>query len=123
VKVLVVDDEADARDLIRRLLVGAGATVETAASAAEGMEMLRTGRPDVLLSDIGMPEEDGYMFLKRVRKLPQDQGGGVPAVALTAFARMEDRRKALLCGYQMHLPKPVEAAELLAVVANVTKRI
>jgi PAS domain S-box-containing protein len=122
-KALVVDDEADARDLIRRLLEEAGAEVLTAGSAAEAIDALRDYRADVLLSDIGMPEEDGYSLIRRVRRLAANAGGNLPAIALTAFARAEDRRRALLSGFQMHLAKPIEPAELIAVVANVTRRI
>jgi PAS domain S-box-containing protein len=120
VKVLVVDDERDARTLIRRVLEMHGATVVTAETAGEAMDLLQKNRPDVLLSDIGMPDEDGYSLLQKLRQLEANQGGETPAVALTAFARSEDRRKALLAGFQMHVAKPVEAGELVAVVANLS---
>jgi PAS domain S-box-containing protein len=116
--VLVIDDEADARHLIQHILTKCNATVTTAASAAEGLAAVKQHRPAMVLSDIGMPIEDGYEFLAKLRQLPDSEGGDTPAVALTAFARSEDRRRALLAGFQMHLPKPVEAAELLAVVSN-----
>jgi PAS domain S-box-containing protein len=122
-KVLVVDDEADARDLIKRLLEECGVEVVTADTAAQALQCLLHERPDVLLSDIGMPVEDGYALIRQVRALTVEQGGGIPAVALTAFARAEDRRRALLSGFQMHLAKPVEPSELVAVVANVVGRI
>jgi PAS domain S-box-containing protein len=122
-RIVVVDDEPDARDLVRRVLEDAGAEVRTASGAAAGFELIRECPPDVLISDIGMPGEDGYSLLRRVRGLPPEGGGAVPAVALTAFARADDRRRALLSGFQMHVPKPVEAPELLAVVASVTKRV
>ena len=118
-RVLVVDDEADARFLIQRVLTRCNATVTAAASAAEGIAAVREQRPDMILSDIGMPIEDGYEFLAKLRQLPDTQGGDTPAVALTAFARPEDRRRALMAGFQMHLPKPVEPAELLAVASNI----
>ncbi|RIK84143.1 MAG: hypothetical protein DCC67_05230 [Planctomycetota bacterium] len=118
VSVLVVDDESDARSLIRRTLEACEATVFVAASAAEAVETLRRERPRVLVSDIGMPEEDGYSLVHRIRKLPPDEGGATPAAALTAFARSEDRRRALLAGFQAHVAKPVEPAELVAVVAS-----
>jgi PAS domain S-box-containing protein len=118
VKVLVVDDEADARVLIRRVLEQCGATVVEAESAEDGVELLKRERPQVMLSDIGMPDRDGYHLLQQTRELPEAQGGRTPAVALTAFARSEDRRRALLSGFQMHVPKPVEPAELIAVVAS-----
>jgi CheY-like chemotaxis protein len=116
--VLVVDDEADARNLIQHILKKCNATITTAASAAEGLDAVKRHRPDMILSDIGMPGEDGYEFLAKLRQLSDAEGGDTPAVALTAFARSDDRRRALTAGFQMHLPKPVEPAELLAVVTN-----
>ena len=122
VRVLVVDDEADARALVKRLLEDRGARVRTAGSVVEAMELLRAETPEVLVSDIGMPEQDGYALIEQVRALPAGQGGGVPALALTAYARSEDRTKAVLAGYQTHLAKPVEAVELLVLVANLAGR-
>ena len=122
IKVLVVDDEADARRLLLRVLEGCGAQVLLAASAQEGLDTLRRERPDMLISDIGMPGEDGYDFIRRVRELPADQGGRTPAAALTAFARSEDRTRALRAGYQTHVAKPVEPTELSAVVASLAMR-
>jgi PAS domain S-box-containing protein len=122
VKVLVVDDEADARSLVRRLLEDCQAQVITAGSAAEALNLVRTERPDVLICDIGMPGEDGYALIKRVRALGPAHGGQVPAAALTAYARGEDRVKAILAGFQMHLAKPVEPAELIATVASLAGR-
>jgi PAS domain S-box-containing protein len=122
VKILVVDDEKDAREVIRRLLASARAEVVTAASTAEAIEIIQEARPDVLVSDIGMPGQDGYELIRRVRML----GGGVgstKAVALTAFARLEDRTRAMLAGYQMHLAKPVEPSELIVTVAVLTGRV
>ncbi|RYZ38308.1 MAG: response regulator [Myxococcaceae bacterium] len=120
--VLVVDDEPDARELLSAVLESRGAVVFTAASAHEGFEKLRLFRPQVVLSDIGMPGEDGYSLLRRLRALPDDQGGQTPAIALTAFARMEDRTRALLAGFQMHVPKPIDPAELVSVLATLTGR-
>ena len=117
-KVLAVDDQQDARDLIRRVLEDCGARVVTAGSAAEGLAAVARERPDVLLSDIGMPDVDGFEFLRRVR----ESGGHVPAIALTAFARSEDRTRALRAGFRMHMAKPVEPAELIAAVASVGGR-
>jgi CheY-like chemotaxis protein len=117
-RILVVDDEADARGLIERILRPSGATVVTAGSADEAFEVLRRDRPHLLLSDIGMPEQDGYELLRRVRALSHAEGGDTAAVAITAFARSEDRRRALLAGFQMHLPKPIEPAELIAIVTS-----
>ena len=98
------------------------ARVFTAGSALEGLQLIEAHRPDVLISDIGMPEIDGFEFLRRVRALGKERGGDVPAVALTAFARAQDRVQALRTGYLVHLTKPVEAPELLAVVATVARR-
>jgi PAS domain S-box-containing protein len=118
-KVLVIDDEPDARALAQRLLQAQGAIVATAGSATDAYTCIRENRPDVIVSDIGMPGEDGYAFIKKLRALPPAEGGTIPAIALTAFARAEDRRKALMAGFQMHIAKPVEPAELLTVVASV----
>ena len=123
VKVLVVDDEADARALVQRLLEDRGAVVQTASSTRAALEFVRSQRPDVLVSDIGMPEEDGYALIQQVRALPAEQGGTTPAVALTAYARSEDRLKVILAGFQMHIAKPVEAAELLTLVASLAGRV
>jgi signal transduction histidine kinase/DNA-binding response OmpR family regulator len=118
VHVLVVDDEADAREIVKRVLEDCGASVDVAASAAEGRAKLAARKPDVIISDIGMPGEDGYSFIKSVRQ----SGSRFPAAALTAFARSEDRTKALLSGYQSHISKPVEPSELLATVAVLAQR-
>ncbi|WP_163866617.1 response regulator [Myxococcus eversor] len=121
-RVLVVDDEPDARELLSVMLESRMAQVVTAASAREGLEQLRRFQPQVVLSDIGMPGEDGYSFIRRLRALPPEQGGQTPAIALTAFARMEDRARALLAGFQMHVAKPIEPAELVGVLAALTGR-
>jgi len=121
-KVLVVDDELDARELIKRVLEDCKAEVLTAGSAAEAMPILVQQKPDVLLSDIGMPQVDGYDFLRQVRAMTAQSGGKIPAIALTAFARSEDRTRALMSGYQVHVSKPVEPAELVATVASVMGR-
>lgn len=118
VKVVVVDDEPDARDIVRRLLEGCEADVRVAGSASEALELIQTYHPDVLVSDIGMPGEDGYSLIRRLRALPPEQGGSIPALALTAYARSEDRVQVLRGGFQMHAIKPVEPAELLAMVAS-----
>ncbi|GMU05245.1 hybrid sensor histidine kinase/response regulator [Corallococcus caeni] len=122
VKVLVVDDEEDARELLRTLLEDCGAHVATAGSAAEGLQVLQVEHPDVLVSDIGMPGTDGYGFIKQVRALPDEKGGRTPAVAITAYARSEDRTRVLRAGFQSHVPKPVEPGELLAVLASLAGR-
>ncbi|MET0649551.1 MAG: PAS domain-containing protein [Pyrinomonadaceae bacterium] len=118
VRVLVVDDEPDARRLLTEVLSRRGAEVLPAASAAEALELLQTWRPHVLLSDIGMPDGDGYELIRRVRELPEERGGCTPAAALTAYAGPADRARALSNGYQLHVAKPVEPAELTAVVAS-----
>jgi signal transduction histidine kinase/CheY-like chemotaxis protein len=122
VRVLIVDDEADARELFAMTLSGCGAQVWSAASAAEALALLERERPDALLADIGMPEEDGYALITKVRALPTEGGGRTPAAALTAYARAEDRLRALRAGFQVHLSKPVQPAELIAVVANLAGR-
>lgn len=123
VKVLVVDDERDARTLIRRFLEDHRASVRTARSAAEALALIQQELPDVLVSDIGMPGEDGYTLIRKVRALPPERGGSVPAIALTAYARSEDRMKAVVAGFQMHVAKPAEAAELLTMVASLAGRM
>ncbi|HWB54724.1 MAG TPA: PAS domain S-box protein [Tepidisphaeraceae bacterium] len=120
IKVLVVDDEADSRALVKQLLEDCDASVITAESAAEAFDKLRSNLPDLLISDIGMPGEDGYSLIHRIRKLKAEEGGNIPAIALTAYARSEDRTRSVLAGYQMHLSKPVESAELIASVASLT---
>ncbi|HEX8723617.1 MAG TPA: PAS domain S-box protein [Pyrinomonadaceae bacterium] len=121
-RVLVVDDEADTREVLLAVLASCGAQPTAAASAAEALRLLGRERYDVLVSDIGMPEEDGYDLIRRVRALAGERGGTIPAVALTAYARAEDRMRALRSGFQMHVPKPVEPAELITVVANLAGR-
>jgi PAS domain S-box-containing protein len=121
VRVLVVDDEPDARELLSSVLGQFGAQVRTAASAREGLRLVREWCPDVLLADIGMPVEDGYMLIKQVRSLPASGGGQTPAVALTAYGRPEDRLRALSAGYQRHVPKPAKPNELGAVVASLAR--
>jgi PAS domain S-box-containing protein len=123
IAVLVVDDEDDARELLRRVLSDRGATVVTAASAADGLAAIEQHPPDVLISDIGMPEIDGYELARRVKYLFGKTGTRFPTIALTAFARSEDRTRALLAGFVAHIAKPVDAAELIATVAAVTGRI
>jgi PAS domain S-box-containing protein len=121
-KVLAVDDEPDARQLLAAVLERCGAEVKTCASTAEALEALGRFKPDILVSDIGMPNEDGYVLMEKVRALDAELGGRIPAVALTAYARVEDRLRALAAGYNMHVPKPVEPAELAMVIASLTGR-
>lgn len=122
VHVLVVDDELDARALVKRLLEMAGATVSMAASGSEAMECILANRPDVLVCDIGMPGEDGYSLIRRLRVLEESQESALPAVAVSAYARSEDRTKAIRSGFQNHLAKPVEPTELVAVVRSLAGR-
>ena len=120
---LAVDDEPDARELVRRLLEDCGATVVTAASAEEALAVLDGGtRVDLLLSDIGMPETDGFGLIEQVRRRPPERGGDLPAVALTAYARSEDRTRAMVAGFTGHVAKPVEPAELVATIAALARR-
>jgi CheY-like chemotaxis protein/two-component sensor histidine kinase len=122
VTVLYVDDEPDARDLAHRVLGLHGARVVTADSAHAGRLSMAEHRPHVIVADIGMPEEDGYSLIRAIRALPAELGGATPAAALTALARPEDRRRALLAGFQTHVAKPVDVAELVAVVASLAGR-
>ena len=117
-RILVVDDEADARDLLREILSQAGAEVAVVACADEALETLRRWRPDVLVSDIGMPGDDGYVLIRKVRALRPEEGGHVRALALTAYARSEDRALALEAGFHTHIAKPVDPLELTALIAG-----
>jgi PAS domain S-box-containing protein len=121
-RVLVVDDEADTRELLKVALSQCGAQVTLAGSVKEALAAIEGARPQVLISDIGMAGEDGYELIRQVRALPAAQGGKIPAIALTAYARTEDRMRALRSGYQMHVPKPVELTELITVVASLVQR-
>ncbi|WP_074634300.1 MULTISPECIES: ATP-binding protein [Nitrosospira] len=122
VKVLVIDDELDARELIKGILTHYQASVTTAATAIQGLMLLQTGKPDVIISDIGMPEKNGYQFIRDVRNLSGENGGETPAIALTAFARPEDKISAINAGYQGHLTKPVEPRELVAAIIGLVER-
>jgi CheY-like chemotaxis protein len=122
VRVMIVDDEAEARELLSAILTDRGADVRTCASAAEALQELREWRPSVMVSDIGMPDEDGYTLIRKLRMLESEIGGNLPAVALTAYARSEDRTAVLAAGFQMHLPKPVEPLELIMVIASLADR-
>ncbi|HZH33099.1 MAG TPA: ATP-binding protein [Pyrinomonadaceae bacterium] len=122
-RVLVVDDETDTRHLLRTVLERCGSEVTTAASAAEALAAFTQSKPDVLISDIGLPEEDGYELICKLRAAEAAGAGGrIPAIALTAYARVEDRVRALNAGFQVHVPKPIEPVELLAVVASLAGR-
>jgi CheY-like chemotaxis protein len=117
-RVLLVEDEPDARNLLSLMLMSYGAEVKVCASAAEALRMLDEWRPDALVSDIGMPGEDGYDLLRKIRAREPERGGLIPALALTAYARAEDALRAYAAGYQMHIPKPVESDLLAAAVGS-----
>lgn len=121
-RVLLVEDEADSRELLNIVLSSCGAIVTSASSAAEAYKLIQNERFDVLVSDIGMPEEDGFSLIRKIRALPIKQVGNLPAIALTAYARTEDRIQSLRAGFQMHMPKPVENTELVTAVANLAGR-
>jgi signal transduction histidine kinase/ActR/RegA family two-component response regulator len=121
VRILVVDDNADGRMLTSFLLTQAGASVHAVASAREALQVLEGQRPDVLVSDIGLPDEDGYTLIRYIREYEAEHGGFLPAIALTGYARADDRSRVLAAGFQAHVPKPVEPAELTAAIAAVTR--
>ena len=121
-RVLIVDDDQDARDLALAILAGAGASVKMCASAGEALDTLSQWRPDVLVSDIEMPGEDGYSLIRKVRALNGADGGRIPAIALTAYGRMDDRARSLAAGFTMHVPKPVDPGELTTVIASIVDR-
>jgi PAS domain S-box-containing protein len=120
--VLVVDDEPDARDLVETVLERKGARITAVATVAEALAALEREKPDVILSDLGMPGEDGYSLIRKLRAQDPERGGRIPAAALTAYASAQDRTRALLAGFQSHVPKPIEASELAAVIANLAGR-
>jgi signal transduction histidine kinase/DNA-binding response OmpR family regulator len=122
-RVLVVDDDRDGLELVATILITGGADVRTCASAAEGFEAIRAWQPDVLISDIEMPGEDGYTFIRKIRALGAAAIARTPAVALTAYGRAEDRLRSLSAGYSMHVPKPVDPAEITTVVASLAGQI
>ncbi|HEX4802306.1 MAG TPA: response regulator, partial [Myxococcaceae bacterium] len=121
VRVLVVEDHPDSRELLQTVLVGAGAEVSAAASVREAMETMQQLKPDVLVSEIEMVDEDGYSLIRRVRELGAERGGQVQAAALTAYARGEDRTQALRAGFQAQVTKPIDVNELVSVVANLAE--
>jgi PAS domain S-box-containing protein len=122
VRILVVDDEPDMRDYVAVVLQQAGADVTLVASASEALALLLKTNPDLLISDIGMPDVDGYMLLRQVRQLPPEQGGRVPAIALTAYAAEYDQQHAIAVGFDMHLPKPIEPDQLSKAIAKLLNR-
>jgi len=118
VQLLVVDDDQDALDMLSLLLGEAGASVRTATSAAEALALLRWIRPDVLLSDLAMPDEDGYSLIRSLRTLELESGRRTPAVALTAYVRVQDRARAVDAGFDVFVEKPVDPDELLSVIGG-----
>jgi len=121
IKILAVDDDVDSRNLLAAILRRCGAEVKTCQSAAEALASVDEFNPDILVSDIGMPDEDGYSLIRRLRAAGE-HGRRLPAVALTAYARVEDRMQALSAGFNMHVPKPVEPAELITVISSILNR-
>jgi PAS domain S-box-containing protein len=121
-RILVVDDEADVRDFAVMTFQECGAEAASTSTLSEALKIIETWKPDVLVADIGMPDEDGYTLIRRVRSLPAEQGGRIPAMALTAYARTEDRVRILSSGYQIHVAKPVEPVELITAVASLARR-
>jgi CheY-like chemotaxis protein len=122
VRVLVVDDEPDSRELLAELLQEAGMLVDAAASVAEAFDALMANRPDVIISDIGMPYENGYAFLRNLRQVLPEDGGTIPALALTGFARPEDRERAFAAGFNLHLAKPIQIERVLQALSELTAR-
>jgi PAS domain S-box-containing protein len=120
-RILAIDDEPDVRDMLQTLLEDCGANVLTAASAKAGLEALAAWKPHVLISDIGMPEEDGYSLIRKIRALSPEHGANVPAIALTGYVRVEERMRALEAGYQMFVPKPVETNELISIIGDLCR--
>ena len=121
-RVLIVDDEADARELLEVILLQFGAEVKVATSARHALEVLADWKPDAIVSDVGMPDEDGYSLIQQVRTLEPERGGLTPAIALTGYGRPEDRLQLLAAGYQVHLSKPVELMQLVNSIAKLTSR-
>jgi signal transduction histidine kinase/ActR/RegA family two-component response regulator len=122
-RILVVDDNLDGRTLTSLVLTQAGASVTAATSVREAIQILEGDRPDALVSDIGLPDEDGYALIRQIRQYELEHGGFLPAIALTGYARAEDRARILAAGFQAHIPKPVEPVELTAVIATITHHL
>jgi CheY-like chemotaxis protein len=117
-RVLIVDDQPDLLEMLHDVLQPCGTEVKTCDTARQALALIQTWQPDVLISDIAMPGEDGYWLIEQVRSLPADEGGTLPAVALTAYVRLEDRLRVQAAGFQMYVPKPVDPAELVSVIAR-----
>ena len=122
VRVLAVDDDADALGMVREILEATGAYVSTASSAAEAIELLEQGPADVMVADLGLPRMDGFELIARIRSSADQAVRSMPAAALTAYARSEDRIKAMRSGFQLHLPKPIDPEALMVAVATLSKR-
>jgi two-component system, chemotaxis family, CheB/CheR fusion protein len=118
--VLLVEDDEGTRESVAEFLGGRGAIVRAAGTAAEGMQALREFQPDVLLSDLAMPGQDGFSMMAEIRRLPPERGGRIPAAALSALAGVDDRQRALAAGFQMHVSKPVDVDGLLSAVAQLS---
>ena len=121
-RVLVVDDNSDTREILRLMLNQYGAEVRAAASTAEALGAFFEWKPNVLISDLGMPDEDGFALIRKVRALAPEEGGNIPAAALTAYVRAEERLQAISAGYQTHIAKPVDPTILAAIVSGLAKR-
>ena len=122
VRVLVVEDDQDSRELLEELLKDVGMIVDSASSVAEAFDAIMVHRPDFIISDIGMPFENGYSFLNNLRQVLLEEGATIPALALTGFVRPEDRARAFAAGFSAHLPKPVEVEHLLSALAHLTSK-
>jgi CheY-like chemotaxis protein len=122
VHVLLVEDDADSRKLLGIMLKRYGARVTSTKSAAEALELFEGELPDVMISDIGMPDQDGYELVRKLRSLPVEKGGATPAIALTGYASRKDRERALSSGYQQHIAKPIEQSDLIAAIAALIGR-
>jgi len=121
--VLLVEDDDDSRKLLSTMLKRNGARVTATKSVAEALNMFAQQLPDILISDIGMPDEDGYALIRKLRRLPPDKGGLTPAIALTGYASKKDRERALEAGYHKHMAKPIEQADMIAAIASLTSSI
>jgi CheY-like chemotaxis protein len=121
-RALIVDDEPDAREMLQVMLGQYGIQVKTSASVQEALDLLERWKPDVLISDVGMPNEDGYSLILRLRALGHERGGLIPAIALTGYSRQEDRSQLLAAGYQMHMSKPVDLSQLVKAIMSLSGR-
>src|SRR4029079_5000347 len=120
-RILIVEDDDDSRDMLATILKFHGADVLTAENVPDGFETFRSTRPDILISDVGLPEKDGYDLIRHIRSLPKDEGGQTPAIALTGYAGMNDQLQALRAGYQEHLAKPIDTEKLISAIVDLSK--